>query len=215
MPSVIIRKKFIFEFGVGLCVLIAIAVYSYINLITLNKSVSWVRHTYIVKENLKSVENFILSAESNQRGFLLTDKVTYLADFNLSIERLTSTQSYLAWLVEDSNTQTERVKALNGSIDERVKLLRMVAALKDKGYDSQVKVIIDSNKGKVLMDEVLNRIEAIRLVEDRLLEERIQKQESSFESACIIIVFGGVISVVIVFGAVTLINNIQSPSSYK
>lgn len=209
MPSVIIRKKAIFEFGVGLCVLIGIAVFSYINLNQLDSAVSWVRHTYIVKENLSSLETSIRTAESNQRGYLLTKKIAYLSEFNIAIERTYTTEAYLLSLMSDNPAQVKRLRKLYVVIEQRLQVLRSVAELKEQGREAEANTIIDSSKGKQLMDRFLTQAQEIKGVEDNLLDARLQEQERTFQSATCIVIFGGVISVVIVFGAVTIINNVR------
>ncbi|MBW4597749.1 MAG: CHASE3 domain-containing protein [Brasilonema angustatum HA4187-MV1] len=212
MPSVIIRKKAILEFGIGLSLLIAIAICSYNSLNKLNNAVTWVKHTYLTKESLDALKTDLISAESSQRGYLLTGKSQYLTETYIAIERVYLSESYLSGLVIDNSSQFKKVQSLYKVIEKRLAVLRNVAELKESGKVEEVYTIVSSSKGKILMDEVLNKIREIKVIEDGLLEKRLDELETSYQTTTSIIIFGGVISIVIVFGAMTIINNIGHSS---
>jgi len=75
------RRNLIVGFGLSLLILIATSIASFISIRGLLSGAEWVNHTNVVMNNLEGVLSNLKDAETNQRGFLLTNDPEFLADY--------------------------------------------------------------------------------------------------------------------------------------
>jgi CHASE3 domain sensor protein len=67
----------------------------------------WVRHTLAVRNELANVLSLVQSAETGQRGYLLTSSQAYLIPYDRGVSALPSALEELAKLVEVNPEQRE------------------------------------------------------------------------------------------------------------
>src|SRR5690349_14858032 len=74
------KTKIILGFGAALLVLMCVAIFSYQSLIIDETDRAWVTHTYQVMEKLDSVLADLTTAETGERGFIITGEAQYLEE---------------------------------------------------------------------------------------------------------------------------------------
>ncbi len=79
-----------------------------------------VAHTYHVQAALKRLDGQLRDATASQRGYLLSDARSFLADYYRALPRLESTQVDLIELVRSSPDQSQRVKRLVQLVELRL-----------------------------------------------------------------------------------------------
>jgi two-component sensor histidine kinase/CHASE3 domain sensor protein len=109
------------------------------------------RDTRIAAVELRDV---LRTAESSQRGYLLTGNEIYLAPYDTAKARARQQLSDLAGFVANASQPPPFLPSLRQAVDEKLAEMDQSIALKRAGADAEALSIIRSNRGKALMDEV-------------------------------------------------------------
>jgi signal transduction histidine kinase len=135
-----------------------------------------VEHTAMVKFAVAEVGNALIDAETGQRGYLLTDNEDYLQPYRDARSRLDAMIVRLRELVVDDRGQLATLG--NVDRDARSKLNELEEALEartTRGMPAAL-AVIDTNRGKRLMDALRSGLAAMNADEDRLLATREDAQ---------------------------------------
>jgi len=118
---------------------------------TLFQETALQRDTRIAAVELRDA---LRTAESSQRGYLLTGNEIYLAPYDTAKARARQQMSDLARLVDTESQPPPFLPRLREAVDEKLGEMDQSIALKRAGSDADALSIIRSNRGKALMDEV-------------------------------------------------------------
>ncbi|CAN5512351.1 hypothetical protein BH10PSE4_BH10PSE4_31490 [soil metagenome] len=94
------------------------------------------------------------TAESSQRGYLLTGNEIYLAPYDTAKARARRQLTDLDRFVTTPTEPPPFLPRLRDAVDEKLREMDQSIALKRAGSDAEALSIIRSNRGKALMDEV-------------------------------------------------------------
>lgn len=94
------------------------------------------------------------TAESSQRGYLLTGNEIYLAPYDTAKARAGQQLADLARLLTAASEPPPFLPRLREAVDEKLGEMDQSIALKRAGADADALTIIRSNRGKALMDEL-------------------------------------------------------------
>jgi signal transduction histidine kinase len=130
----------------------------------------WIAHTYEVKLKIEKCFGLLLEAESNQRGFLLSNDSAYLKSINHAETLLYTSLEQLDSLVADNEIQIKNVNTLRSLILSRLSRLHIL-------IDSSVKsnnftVSHYTSPGKALMDSIHHQVIVMQTEENKLLGQR-------------------------------------------
>ena len=132
----------------------------------------WVQHSLAVREQLGRVLNLVQSAETGQRGYLLTGRDSYLEPYSAAAEQLPATLDRLADLVRGDPRQGQAVVRLRQLVGDKLVELRSTVEERDAGHPEAALAIVKDDKGFRLMQEILGLLAAFQTEEDRLLNSR-------------------------------------------
>jgi signal transduction histidine kinase/ActR/RegA family two-component response regulator len=132
----------------------------------------WVQHSLAVREQLGRVLNLVQSAETGQRGYLLTGRDSYLEPYSAAVEQLPATLDRMADLVRGDPRQGQAVVRLRQLIGDKLAELRSTVEERDAGHPEAALAIVKDDKGFRLMQEILGLLAALQTEEDRLLNSR-------------------------------------------
>lgn len=118
---------------------------------TLFRETALQRDTRIAAVELRDA---LRTAESSQRGFLLTGNEIYLAPYDTAKARARQQMSDLAAFVVTGSQSPPYLPRLREALDEKIGEMDQSIALKRGGSDADALSIIRSNRGKALMDEI-------------------------------------------------------------
>lgn len=118
---------------------------------TLFQETALQRDTRIAAVELRDA---LRTAESSQRGYLLTGNEIYLAPYDTAKARARQQIADLARLVVTGSKPPPFLASLRKTVDEKLGEMDQSIALKRDGWDADALAIIRSNRGKALMDEV-------------------------------------------------------------
>lgn len=117
-------------------------------------------NTLEVRAELRQVLLLLQDAEIGQRGFLLTRDSQYLEPYNASRLRVAQRLTSLERLVDPNSTQAVRVDQLRKAAMRRLEEADTTIALGREGAFDAALAIVEQNRGKDLMDEVREIVEA-------------------------------------------------------
>ncbi|MFY8273262.1 diguanylate cyclase [Pseudoalteromonas sp. SSDWG2] len=114
----------------------------------------------------------IVDAETGQRGFILTSKSSYLEPYYDGIKQASHTLSVLKAKSVDDQIQLQRLNQLQELMMEKFAELHLTIELHRTGKSQQALEIINSDKGKLLMDDIREKVTQYAAYEDNTLEQR-------------------------------------------
>jgi CHASE3 domain sensor protein len=132
-------------------------------------SFNWVTHTHEVEGAITNVVNSMVDAETGQRGFLLTRREPYLEPYDAAISRVGQQLTDLRTLTADNASQQERLREIQPLVRERLDLLAQTIAREREGEHQGALDLVNSGRGKFLMDKIRGVLRVMADEEHRLL----------------------------------------------
>jgi len=150
------------------------------------------------------LRNALITAESSQRGFIVSGNEVYLAPYNTAkgsaIRNLAAVERLLAH--DPSSAVIKRLKQI---VEEKIGEMDRTIALKREGRAQEVAELFRSNRGKALMDEANVFFTGLILTADDRLTQGVSENRSNFASLrWLTIVAGLAIIAVVGFAVVSL-----------
>ena len=132
----------------------------------------WVRHTLAVRNQLAQILSLVQSAETGQRGYLLTNSQAYLIPYDRGTASVGPAVDVLGRLVVDNPEQEQAVGRLRELV--KAKLDELGSTLEDQksGRSGQALATVKSDNGLRLMDAIRQHISTMECVENQLLSDR-------------------------------------------
>src|SRR4051812_44721157 len=106
--------------------LVVLSIYGFTQIRHLIAFSGWINHTNQVTSSLQKVYNEITTAETNQRGYMLTGDSTLLHDKDSAFYFLSRELRLLDSLISDNPEQTRNLEHLNNAVDEKSASMRKV-----------------------------------------------------------------------------------------
>ncbi|MCF0041059.1 response regulator [Dyadobacter fanqingshengii] len=184
-------------FSVILVVVVGLTSYNALRM--QQENAGWVSHTREVMAVSTAVRNRLLTAESNVRGFALTNNITFENNYRAAVDNVWSELNAMRKLVKDNKIQVSRLDSLSPLIQVRLDLMaQQYEALKSVNYHTDtIKAIV--LKGKVLSSQIDFSFKQIENQEEGLLAEREQLAAESSNRATQYILFGTLAFLFVVF----------------
>ncbi|HEY0146233.1 MAG TPA: CHASE3 domain-containing protein, partial [Methylovirgula sp.] len=162
------------------------------------------RHTLEVDDDLLRIQTLIVDAESGQRGYLLTGRLSYLDPYNIAKRTLpgelrglrSALGSAVSEFDELSTTAAKKLAELQNTIDLR-------AANKPES----ALAIVNNDSGKRFIDRIRVILADMRGTQETFLEARSVEAARLNESRRTILLTS--VLLVIVLGLITLFSNLQ------
>ena len=156
----------------GLTILLSVlALTFYVNRES-GKSQIWVTHTRKVQAHISHALSLMQDLETGQRGFLLTGNIKYLEPFQNAISQVNSEVDGLKKLTADNPHQQENVDSLSPLIEQKILELNETIALRQtEGLESALRVV-NTDVGKIVMDQIRVVLKDMNDEESRLLKKR-------------------------------------------
>ena len=140
---------------------------------------AWVVHSLAVRDQVTRVLSLVQSAETGQRGYLLTDKETYLGPYTMAVNALPPSLDRVGELVADNPGQRQALDRLRQLVDDKLDELRSTVEEHRAGHAAAALDIVNSDRGYRLMQEIRDGALAMLVREDRLLASRQSAAASS------------------------------------
>ena len=199
MSRNIIRLSKVVPLGFGSIFLLMISIgfatkYSMDNLA---EAIKLQTHTYVVKTNLQALEKDLVDAETGQRGFIFTGKEEFLEPYKNGKIAFYKTAIETKKLIKDNPEQVKNMEQLETMTEQKLDELAETISLKRAGKEPQLRALVLSQKGKIIMDEIRAKLAQMLNLEDALLVERTKLAKQSEQLAAIFSIGGTVVAVVL------------------
>jgi methyl-accepting chemotaxis protein len=178
-------------FGVAGAVLLLIAGVTYRNTANLIDTEDWVNHTYEVRARLAELLAGMTSAESGQRGFIITGTETYLDTYRQALSNAKAAFDDVKRLTSDNPHQQDRLAQLAPLIETRLANLQdAIEARRSAGLDGAVKMI-QQNGSIGTMGRIRSMIADADHEESELLRARTAASREATSFTVGVILWGG------------------------
>ncbi len=167
--------------GITLLVLVLNAVISYRNIFKLIDNERSVRQSYQILAQLEKTLSTIKDAETGQRGYLLTGQVQYLEPYNAAIVQIAQQLQALREIAV-TPAQQQQLESLGQATSSKLAELDQTIKLRRAGEFNAALQIVQTNRGKQLMDEIRQQIAVIEAQEQQQLQQRAQESQRSLNS---------------------------------
>ena len=144
-------------------------------------SFDWTTHTLEVENRLNAVVAAVGTAESAQRGFLLSGDSAYLDRMLPARDAAGHILVVLRRLTIDNVHQQRRLDTLGRLVDARLSLLVETAALSESGNRDSVERVIRNGRGRFLTDSIQATVRRAMAHEDSLLVHRQAAVEAALD----------------------------------
>ena len=147
---------------------------AYLNFQTLKSDSALVVRSGDTLTALEDVLSTVKDAETGQRGYLLTDKDTYLGPYNTAVKEIGSRLDALQRLTLDNPAQQDRLGSLKQHVGAKLEELKRTIDLRRAQGQAAAIAEVQTDRGKQDMD-------AIR---DRGLRDGARRDRSARRAAC-------------------------------
>ena len=144
----------------------------------LEENARWVAHTHDVLTQLEATATGVTEAETELRGFLLTDQESYLVPYSAGLSETRRRLQAVRKVTADNPRQQARIDKLEPVILHRLDLLDALLKIgHDQGFGA-ARRILTFDQGPQYMEEIRQGIEDMEHAEQELLAARFAQQES-------------------------------------
>jgi signal transduction histidine kinase len=133
---------------------------------------AWVRHSLEVRAQLTRVLSLVQSAETGQRGYLLTGQELYLSPYRMAHDDLPGSLQRTKDLTSDDPQQQQSINHLQDLIGQKLAELKSTLDAYQSGNKDTALAIVNSDNGFQLMLEIRRVVQAMQANEDSLLADR-------------------------------------------
>jgi len=161
-----ISKKILLGYGISIALILFICGNVYVNLRSLREDFAARTKSHEKLDALDALDVLLRDAEASQRGFLITGSEAYLAPNTAAHAKLTPALAKLSALTANDADQAPLIATLQETItskmaemDETIKLRRA------QGFEPAA-ALVNSGKGKDLMDTIEHVLTTVRTDED-------------------------------------------------
>jgi len=178
-------------FGVACAVLLLMAGVTYRNTSNLIETEDWVTHTYEVKARLAGLTAALTTAESGERGFLITGADSYLDGYRTALTGVKTAFEDVRKLTLDNPRQQDRLNQLQPLIEQRLANLReAIDARRTAGAEAAAR-LVQQNGSVSVMEKIRGLIIDADHEETDLLSARSLESRSATTFTSGVIIWGG------------------------
>jgi PAS domain S-box-containing protein len=189
--------KLTVAFVLGLLIIGAVGIRSYLAIQRLTETNRWVVHTHVVLEKLEHVQLMLTNAETGARGFVLTGEEPFLAPHNAAAAEISKDIASVKYLTQDNPEQQRDVEQLEKLSREKLDVLQgFIERRKEAGLEAALP-IIRSGQGAQIMDDIRALVAQMEQREEDLLETRTRAAGEVTRQSMQMLGFGALLSLTI------------------
>jgi CHASE3 domain sensor protein len=140
----------------------------------------WVRHSYLVREKLSTVETLLFRVQSIERGYVLSGRPEYVGIFLLARANLLFETALLRIMVADNSSQEKLAGELQATVYAKLADLTQGLELRTAGNVSGATALVNPSAWDLTFT-ARRQLLAMRKVEEKLLSERIATSEEKLD----------------------------------
>lgn len=151
-----------------------LVVFTYQNIQRHKEATYWVTHTHEVIENISDVRASLLDVESQLRGYVITSNGLFTKGYNRRKETLLQQVAQLRRRTSDNPGQQKNGLQLQRLCNEKLAFQTEIL-LYNEASQQEAFTLIAKMKGKQLTDAIENVLQSMKLQEQALLAQRIER----------------------------------------
>ena len=159
----------------------------------------WINHTNEVIRQLDIIYNTILSEESSVRGYTISGNDIFIWDIPNNNKKVLATLQHTHGLLKDNSQQSARLKKVHSLVEQKLHNHNHLIRLKTSHPDS-ASALVSSLTGKKITDQLSAAITEMKMVEHKLLQDRIAHNKEVAESSFIRSLGGALIISIFIWG---------------
>jgi two-component system, sensor histidine kinase and response regulator len=204
MRSVIARRASIVGFAIAASLLAGVGWINFRAINDLRQATQSVQHTLLVRADAEESLSLLKDAETGQRGFIITGVPEYLDTYDAALKTLPAILDRLRLMTADDPAQQANVSRLDDLVHQKLSELRETIAVRQRdGFEASAR-IVESNRGKQVMDKARAVIASMDAEADRQLNQRKAAEDGRARFA-ILASLGGMAVALALLGAATLL----------
>jgi PAS domain S-box-containing protein len=141
----------------------------------------WINHTNEVIRQLDIIYNTVLAEESSVRGYTISGNDIFIWDFPANNKKILTTLQHTTSLLKDNLPQSARLKKVHSLVAQKLANHSQLIQLKTDHPDSAI-ALVSSLTGKKITDQLNSAILEMKMVEQKLLQDRIAHSKDVAES---------------------------------
>jgi signal transduction histidine kinase/CheY-like chemotaxis protein/CHASE3 domain sensor protein len=153
---------------------------AYFNFQTLKADSALLVHTEETLTALDDVLSTVKDAETGQRGYLLTSNDSYLGPYDAAVEEIGPRLEALHRLTSDNPEQQDRLAILKPRVDAKLAELKQTIDLRQNAGPAAALAVVQSNRGKDVMDAIRAEVSVMEGVEISLREKRLAEMADAY-----------------------------------
>lgn len=153
-----------------------------------------VNHTQEVLRHLEATLGELRDVETGQRGFLIAGDEQFLEPYSRASSRVMGALDQLQSLTAGQADQQQHLTQLRPLVQEKLAFGAATIATYRNGDAARAYEMVRSGRGKVLMDDIRERVRLMGETERRLLDERSRNAERSAWRTNMLLIFGNAIA---------------------
>jgi PAS domain S-box-containing protein len=161
-------------YGFSIIILLVVSLVSYVSMQSLLESNRAVKHSDQVLQKLEKLLSVMKDAETGQRGFLLSGRVSYLEPYRGAFREAKQLTGQLTVLTADNPGQQNNILVVRRILNQRFGILQQLI---DKKQNGGAILIPDLDSGKAAMDDLRYAIGRSERGEQELLTGRAARLE--------------------------------------
>ncbi|MEE4452745.1 response regulator [Novosphingobium resinovorum] len=186
-------------FGLAIAVLFFLVsgTVAYRNVTMLRDDAGKIFHSHEVIVTMDALTSSVQDAETGQRGYLLTGKERYLEPYTAALSDVDARFDAIVGLTRDNPAQQARLGTLRHHVQAKLAELRETIEVRRRDGMQAALALVDSDRGKVEMDEIRQQLNIMKQTEERLRLERLAEMELAYRSAWVSGVMSCVLGIVL------------------
>ena len=154
MTKYLVSRANFLVFGVLAALLLIVGGVTWDRFSAARSARAWAQHSYDVLGTIKDLNLALRSAETGQRGFLLTGDEAYLAPYNAALDHVTFLEGSLQRLTADNAVEQERLRALAPVVQHKLEEMAQTIQLRrTDGADAALRVV-HTDIGRAMMQQI-------------------------------------------------------------
>ncbi len=176
--------------------IVAVGVIFYTNIFRIAESAEYRQRSYLTVIYLEKYFSTLKDAETGQRGFLLTEKISYLTPYNQALREVSFNWRQMMRYVSFENTQEKKQFETLQALSERKKqeLAYSLQVYQHQGQAAALKVV-QSGEGKNLMDQIRLLIAQIEQRREAVVAYQNEQLATNTRNSIIFSILIGLIAV--------------------
>ena len=160
---------------------------------------NWINHTNEVIRQLDIIYNTILTEESSVRGYTISGNDIFIWDIPNNNKKVLATLQHTHGLLKDNPHQAARLKKVQSLVEQKLGHHTTLIQIKTTNPDSAT-ALVSSLTGKKITDQLNASITEMKMVEHKLLQDRIAHSKDVAESSFSRSLIGALIISIFILG---------------